>query len=82
MAASATARPSLSLLRASSKAWIGGRWTAAANGATFPVYSPSTGQKIADVSDVGEEEAEAAIREAYKAQRLWAASLAKVWAVM
>lgn len=69
-------RPSLALLR--SKAWVGGSWVSAANGATFPVYNPSTGEKITDVADFGEEDTDAAIREAHRAQRPWAAVIAKV----
>lgn len=69
-------RPLLSLLR--SKAWVGGSWVSAANGATFPVYNPSTGEKLTDVADFGEGDAEAAIREAHRAQKPWAATLAQV----
>lgn len=72
----AVARPSFSLLR--SKAWIGGRWTASANGATFPVFDPCTGQKIAEVPDMGAEETDTVIREAYKSRSMWANTLAVV----
>lgn len=71
-----TARPSLSLLR--SKAWVGGNWTSAVNGATFPVYNPSTRQKIADVPDMSEEDTDIAIKEAYRSQKPWRATVAKV----
>ena len=69
-------RPSLSLLR--SKAWVGGSWISAVNRATFPVYNPSTGAMVAEVADVGEEETDAAIREAHRAQRHWAGRVARV----
>ena len=69
-------RPSLALLR--NKAWIGGKWTSAINESTFPVYNPSTGQKIADIPDMGEEDMEKAIREAHESQKTWSATLAKV----
>ncbi len=68
----------LSLLR--NKAWLGGNWIAASNGATFPVYNPSSGQKIADVPDMTERDAETAIKEAYKAQKKWGTTIAKVTA--
>ena len=69
------ARP-LSLLR--SKAWIGGRWSASANGATFPVFDPCNGEKIAEVQDLGAEDTDAAIREAYKARKTWGNQVALV----
>lgn len=69
-------RAPLSLLR--TKAWIGGGWISAANGATFPVYNPSTRQKLAEVADMAEEDTETAIAEANRAQGPWAATLAKV----
>jgi succinate-semialdehyde dehydrogenase/glutarate-semialdehyde dehydrogenase len=69
-------RPALTLLR--SKAWVGGNWVSAANGATFPVRNPSTGEKIADVADLGVGDTEAAIDEAHRAQGSWASVLAKV----
>ena len=67
---------SLGLLR--SKAWVGGGWVSATSGSTFPVYNPSTGEKIADVADLSRDDTDSAIREAHRAQRPWAAMLAKV----
>ena len=69
-------RAPLSLLR--NKAWIGGGWISAASGATFPVYNPSTREKIADVADMAEEDTDTAIREANRSQGPWAGTLAKV----
>lgn len=67
---------SLSLLR--NKAWVGGSWTSASKGALFPVLNPSTGEKIVDVADTNEEDADTAIQEAHRAQPSWAATVAKV----
>ena len=68
---------SLSLLR--NKAWIGGGWTsAAAREAVFPVLNPSTGEKIIDVANTSQEDAERAIQEAGRAQAPWAATVGKV----
>ena len=49
-----------------------------ASGATFPVYSPSTGRVIAEVPDMKEEDADTVIREAYQSQKAWGATIAKV----
>ena len=72
----AAIRPTQSLLR--NKAWLGGAWTSAINGGTFPVFNPSTGEKIEDVPDMNEDDVEIAIREAYRAQKTWGTTIAKV----
>ena len=46
-------------------------------GATFDVFNPSTGEKLATLPDMGIDEAHAAIEAAAKAQVLWAAKPAK-----
>jgi acyl-CoA reductase-like NAD-dependent aldehyde dehydrogenase len=43
---------------------IGGRWVDAADGATFPVLSPTTEQHLADVAAAGEADVEAAVKAA------------------
>lgn len=52
------------------RAYINGTWVE--NGATFPVFNPATGKKIADVTDVGVKEIRATIDHAYAAQKDWA----------
>lgn len=74
--AAATARKSLSLLRA--RAWVGGSWISAASGGTFSVVNPSNGQKLADVADMGAEDMDTAIARAHEAQKSWAATTSKV----
>jgi len=46
-------------------------------GATFDVFNPSTGEKLATLPDMGIDEAHAAIEAAAEAQVLWAAKPAK-----
>lgn len=58
------------------KVWTSG--ISATSGATFPVYSPSTSKVIAEVSDMNEEDADTAIKEAYRSQKAWGAIIAKV----
>jgi len=53
------------------RAFIDGKWVE--NGKTFPVLNPATGEKITDVTDVGADEANRAIDQAYEAQKDWAA---------
>ena len=60
------------------QAYIGGKWKAAADNSTFPVYNPATGAKLADVSDVGEDGVEEAVFEASKAFQSWKTKTAKV----
>lgn len=44
--------------------FIDGRWQAAADGETFPVFNPATGEVIAQVAAGGEREVDAAVRAA------------------
>lgn len=57
------------------RAYINGEWVS--REATFPVTNPSTGEKIADVSDVSIADVAHAIEMAYDAQKSWAAKTAK-----
>lgn len=53
------------------KAYIGGAWRGADNGATFAVSNPSTGETIANVPDMGVAETRAAIEAAADAFAAW-----------
>ncbi|MEO0960442.1 MAG: NAD-dependent succinate-semialdehyde dehydrogenase [Pseudomonadota bacterium] len=64
-----------SLLAAQS--YIDGAWVGAADGKTFAVTNPSTGETIADVADCCVADTERAIEAAYRAQPAWAAKTAK-----
>ena len=55
------------------RSYIDGEWTDGANGATFPVTNPATGEEIAQVADLGQAETARAIDAAYAAQPAWAA---------
>lgn len=59
----------LSLFRA--QAFVQGEWIAAENGATFPVSSPSTGEWLASVPDLGRNESRRAIEAAASAWPAW-----------
>ncbi|MEI4473288.1 NAD-dependent succinate-semialdehyde dehydrogenase [Frigidibacter sp. MR17.24] len=59
------------------RAYVGGAWTDAADGATFPVRNPARGDVIADVADLGRPEVARAIAAAETAQKAWAAKTAK-----
>jgi succinate-semialdehyde dehydrogenase/glutarate-semialdehyde dehydrogenase len=57
--------------------WIDGRWTPADSGATFAVTDPATGERIADVADMGAAETRRAIEAASRALPQWRAMTAK-----
>jgi len=59
------------------QAWIDGRWQAAASAAVFAVLDPATGEVLAEVSDLGAEDAVAAVQAARRASPGWAALTAK-----
>ena len=59
-------------------AYINGVWTKETNGRTFAVVDPSTGEKIADVPDLGAEQASEAITAAFVAFSTWKRTSAKV----
>ena len=52
--------------------FIAGRWRPAAEGATFPVENPATGETLCEVSDAVPEDALAALDAASAAQSKWA----------
>lgn len=60
-------------LNALNDAFIGGRWTPAADDRRFAVTNPADGSHLADVADCGADEARAAIEAASGAQAGWAA---------
>ncbi len=65
----------MSLLR--TQAHINGAWVDAANGETFEVHNPATGQKLGAVPDMGGVETRRAVEAAAAAFPAWAAKTAK-----
>ncbi|GAA1961454.1 NAD-dependent succinate-semialdehyde dehydrogenase [Amycolatopsis minnesotensis] len=59
---------------ASKELFIGGKWTAASGGKTFPVYDPSTGKVLCEVADASPEDGKAALDAAVTAQASFAAT--------
>ncbi|MDN3613919.1 NAD-dependent succinate-semialdehyde dehydrogenase [Vibrio gallaecicus] len=57
--------------------YIAGQWVEAEDGATVPVYNPSTGDIIATVPELGQKSTLLAIAAAEKAQKLWMKRTAK-----
>jgi succinate-semialdehyde dehydrogenase / glutarate-semialdehyde dehydrogenase len=55
------------------KLYIGGQWRDAANGGTFKVEDPSTGEPLREIADAGPEDGRAALDAAVAAQDEWAA---------
>ncbi len=51
--------------------YIGGKWTDAASGRSFPVYNPATGEELAAVPDAGRQDAARAIEAAHHAFPGW-----------
>ncbi|MFE5812067.1 NAD-dependent succinate-semialdehyde dehydrogenase [Streptomyces sp. NPDC056479] len=51
--------------------FLGGRWLPAADGRTYPVHDPATGELIREVSSAGVEDARAAIEAARSAAEDW-----------
>ncbi|BDE08052.1 NAD-dependent succinate-semialdehyde dehydrogenase [Vulcanimicrobium alpinum] len=60
-----------------SQAFVGGAWVDADDGATFPVYDPATGERIADVPRFGANETRRAIEAANAALPAWRAKTGK-----
>ncbi|MCQ4079245.1 NAD-dependent succinate-semialdehyde dehydrogenase [Streptomyces sp. RB6PN25] len=56
---------------------IGGKWTAAADGRTFPVHDPATGGLVRQVSAAGARDAAAAVDAAQVAAEQWRATPAR-----
>ena len=52
-------------------AYIDGRWTGAADGASFEVNNPATGERVADVANLGAQHTTAAIAAAERAMIEW-----------
>ncbi len=61
------------------KAYIGGKWKAAASNTTFPVFNPANGEKLADVSNLDEADVKEAVLEAAQAFQSWKQKTAKVF---
>lgn len=59
------------------QAFINGKWCAAANGQSYSVTNPSTGDRVGDVPDMGAAETTRAIDAAAAAQPAWSALTAK-----
>ena len=53
------------------KAYIGGKWKDATSTATFPVFNPASGEKLADVSNSGDADVKEAVVEAAQAFQSW-----------
>jgi succinate-semialdehyde dehydrogenase/glutarate-semialdehyde dehydrogenase len=54
--------------------FLGGRWLPAADGRTYPVYDPATGEPVRRVSAAGAEDARAALAAAEEAAAGWRAA--------
>jgi len=59
------------------QAYIDGKWVDAGSGATFPVFNPATGEKVAEVPRMGAAETRRAIEAAERALPAWQALTAK-----
>ena len=59
------------------QAYIDGAWTDAANGETYPVHNPATGEKIATVARCNKAETKQAIEAGERARGAWAAKTGK-----
>jgi succinate-semialdehyde dehydrogenase / glutarate-semialdehyde dehydrogenase len=59
------------------RAYVGGQWAEADDGATFPVFDPATGDELAQVPRLGAAETQLAIAAAAAAYPGWRSTLAK-----
>ncbi|NVK41806.1 MAG: NAD-dependent succinate-semialdehyde dehydrogenase [Oceanospirillaceae bacterium] len=59
------------------RAYINGQWVDADSGATFDVFNPANGEKIAEVASLGADETRRAIEAAEAAMQDWKARAAK-----
>ena len=64
-------------LLAQNQAFINGQWVDAQSGQTYAIDNPATGQQIAEVPDMGTEDAELAIEIAHEAFAFWKTTTAK-----
>ncbi|MEY4135072.1 MAG: NAD-dependent succinate-semialdehyde dehydrogenase [Saprospiraceae bacterium] len=64
------------------RAYIGGEWLSARNGAVFPVTNPATGAVLAEVPDLGVLETQEAISAAHRAFPEWRSKTAGARAVL
>ncbi|MBP6999253.1 MAG: aldehyde dehydrogenase family protein, partial [Tepidiphilus sp.] len=64
------------------RAWIGGQWCEADSGRRFPVFDPASGDRLAEVPDMGEAETRRAIAAAAAAFDSWRRSLPQERAVV
>lgn len=62
-----------------SSGYIGGKWKDC--DAKFPVYNPATGQELGRVADMGRNDAEEAVNQAYDAFKVWKNVTTKVCTV-
>jgi aspartate-semialdehyde dehydrogenase len=56
-------------------AYVGGRWTGAADGATLAVTNPADGSWLGEVASLSRDEAQAAVEAAHEAFQTWSHSL-------
>ncbi len=57
--------------------WIGGRWVDAAQGRTFGVRNPATGEQVGTAADAASEDVEKAVEAAHAAFPAWSAKTAR-----
>lgn len=60
------------------QAFVNGKWVSSSSGKTFPVTNPATGEHIADVPDMTQEDVLAAVKAAEDAFPAWSATPPKV----
>src|SRR4051812_18623558 len=60
-----------------SRSYVDGKWVDAGSGATFPVTNPATGEELAQLADLDDADARAAIEAAHRALPAWRAKTAK-----
>ena len=63
-------------------AYIDGEWRSASSGARFAVKNPATGDVIAEVADLAEDDVREAIEAAHRAWAPWRAKTAKERALL
>lgn len=58
--------------------FVGGTWRPSADGTTFPVYNPASGELLREISNSSPEDGMAALAAASEAQEAWAATPSRV----